>query len=753
MIGEKLNQYTFKSILGEGGMATVYLAYDENFKREVAIKLLKRQFVYNDNIRKRFLAEARNMNRMSHKNVVKVLDLIDAGDIVAFVMEFIDGETLKQKVDREGAISTEGLKQLFPQMLEGVEYVHDQGIIHRDIKPSNFMITKDGIVKLTDFGIAKSNDQDASEYTMTGTTQQMGTPLYMSPEQVQSTRDVTKQTDIYSLGVVLWYMITGKKPYDDKTISFFDLMTKIVKEKLPDASHIILTLSTNLNAIIEKATDKDPSNRFSSCEHFKKEFDKPENFILNPREDSTKKITVKKIEEPEERLSFVNLPNGILFLSILSILIAFISLILAKSCQSVILAVALSAVSMLMAGRLKKKVQKNVSDESYYNKFKFGRNLSILALVICLMALSNCFVNDISPNRDEILNSNRSEWSIEKMTDSSLNNSDLEISDTTINSGPNKELLQLYKERYLNKEEEQLDSDNDGLQDDLDHCPNLAGPIENNGCPYKDVSYSINKIIDKPNSNESFGHTTTILNIKLTSDYTILTFENEWQSANGWTSWIAISRTSYIKDKSNGAKLKLLKATGIEISPAKTDINDKERKRFKLYFPRVSNSCTTIDFVEGTEIDHWKAYNIKLTNSYKKIQSSSSASSKFKIGDEYGGGIICYVDETGKHGFVKVSWLAPSIRGKFSWRGAVAACENLKYNGYSDWRLPSSQEIKKIASQFSYITSNGEYWTSTENKGSDFKDGEYVSAYAINGKSVKSYVKNYKFRVIAIRNF
>lgn len=265
MIGEKLNHYSINSILGEGGMATVYLAVDERFKKQVAIKVLRKEFVHNSNIRKRFLAEARSMFDMSHKNVVKVLDLIDAGDIVAFIMEYVDGQSIKEYVDVNGALFGRKLEDIFLQMLDGVEYVHNKGLIHRDIKPSNFLITNSGVVKLADFGIAKSTDPGANEYTMTGTTQQMGTPLYMSPEQVISTKAVTKQTDIYSLGVVLWFLLTGKKPYDDKSISFFELQKFIVEKPLSNTN-------TKFDSLIKKFCAKNLKDRTKTISQMKREF-------------------------------------------------------------------------------------------------------------------------------------------------------------------------------------------------------------------------------------------------------------------------------------------------------------------------------------------------------------------------------------------------------------------------------------------------------------------------------------------------
>jgi serine/threonine-protein kinase len=144
---DTITNYTIKSELGQGGMAKVYLAHDNKFDANVAIKILNKELAHNENIRKRFLAEAKNMFKMSHPNIIKVTDLIEEGDTVAFVMEYIEGETLKDYLDRKGKLSNDDIKAIFTQILAAVAYVHEQGLIHRDIKPSNFMINPKGQVK------------------------------------------------------------------------------------------------------------------------------------------------------------------------------------------------------------------------------------------------------------------------------------------------------------------------------------------------------------------------------------------------------------------------------------------------------------------------------------------------------------------------------------------------------------------------------------------------------------------------------
>ena len=252
---EHLN-YHFKDIIGKGGMSTVYLGQHKTLLKPVAIKVLNTEYITNANIRKRFLDEARNMFSMSHNNIIRSTDLIDQNDIVAFVMEYIQGKTIKQLLEEKGKLEDFEIILIFSQMISAVNYIHEQGLIHRDIKPSNFMINEKMEVKLMDFGIAK--DLNINNSDNTNTTLNMGTTMYMSPEQIRSTRDVTNQSDIYSLGVLLWQMVTGSRPYELDTLSTFDIQVKIVNEALP------LT-KTSWDEIIQKATEKNIEKRYKSC--------------------------------------------------------------------------------------------------------------------------------------------------------------------------------------------------------------------------------------------------------------------------------------------------------------------------------------------------------------------------------------------------------------------------------------------------------------------------------------------------------
>jgi len=291
MLQQIIKDYRIISLLGEGGMANVYLAEHIALRNKVAIKILKEDYVQNANIRKRFLAEARSLAQMSHPNIIKVTDLIDAGDIVAFVMEYIEGKTLEAYLSKKGELAQAEIEGFFNQMILAVEYVHEQGLIHRDIKPSNFMVTKNGQIKLLDFGIAKNTNEGAVDYTKTGLMQQMGTPLYMSPEQIECVAPITKQTDIYSLGVTLWYMVMGQSPYNLKDISILTLQNKIHKEPLP-LTHTIW------DSTIQQATEKDPTKRSLKISYKKivetKSISDTEINLVSPKQNIKKKEPKRK---------------------------------------------------------------------------------------------------------------------------------------------------------------------------------------------------------------------------------------------------------------------------------------------------------------------------------------------------------------------------------------------------------------------------------------------------------------------------
>ena len=263
MINKIIGNYKITKLLGEGGMASVYEAEHKLLGTKVAIKVLNPTLSSNAQIKERFINEAKMMASLEHPNITRVIDFDDQPQQLSIVMEFLKGEDLNQKIKRQGALNEAEIVNVFTQTLSAFQYAHEQGIVHRDIKPSNIFILTDGTVKILDFGIAKLFGQ-SNEMTQTGT--QMGTPIYMSPEQVKADKTIDFRSDIYSLGVTLYYALNGKPPYDSNTSSQFDIFNKIVYEPLT-----LLGNHNHFDALIVKACAKDREQRFQNCSEWLKE--------------------------------------------------------------------------------------------------------------------------------------------------------------------------------------------------------------------------------------------------------------------------------------------------------------------------------------------------------------------------------------------------------------------------------------------------------------------------------------------------
>ncbi len=249
--------------IGEGGMGVVYLAVHKILGRKVAIKCLHDNLTLTKKLILRFRREARLLAQLDHPNVVRLYDYFEQNGRFYLIMEYTEGLDLNLYLKKiNGPISEKKLISLFSKILEGVGYAHNQGLVHRDIKPSNIIITKEGGVKILDFGVAKLITEN-KDLTKTGA--QIGTVRYMSPEQVKAKR-VDKLSDIYSLGVTLFQMATCCIPY--KSTSSFDTQLQILNEPFPRAKEFYPGVSDKIEEVINKATQKKKTDRYQNCEDF-----------------------------------------------------------------------------------------------------------------------------------------------------------------------------------------------------------------------------------------------------------------------------------------------------------------------------------------------------------------------------------------------------------------------------------------------------------------------------------------------------
>jgi serine/threonine protein kinase len=265
MVGEIISHYRLLSQIGEGGMGLVYLGEQTNLNRKVAIKELHTNLTSNPQFKERFINEAKILAKLSHPNIVTVYDLLFEGGRFFIVMEYVTGENVSSVIIRSrSAFEMKRCIHIFKHILSAFSYAHAEGIIHRDIKPSNIILGPNDVPKILDFGIAKITSIDLG-ITKTGT--KMGSVFYMSPEQVMG-EQLDKRTDVYSLGVTLFEMLTGTLPFSADTDSEYKIQTKIVSEPLPTVRHYNPHLPEQLDWIIAKATAKRAIDRYTGCEQF-----------------------------------------------------------------------------------------------------------------------------------------------------------------------------------------------------------------------------------------------------------------------------------------------------------------------------------------------------------------------------------------------------------------------------------------------------------------------------------------------------
>ncbi len=271
-VGKKLDgRYEIRELIGIGGMANVYRCYDTIDDREVAIKILKDEFLNNEDFIRRFKNESKAIAVLSHPNIVKVYD-VSFGDMIQYiVMEYIDGITLKEYINQQKVITWKETVHLITQILKALSHAHSKGVVHRDIKPQNMMLLSDGTIKVTDFGIARFSNS-----TRTMTEQAIGSVHYIAPEQAKG--DVTDgKTDIYSLGVMMYEMLTGKLPFDGENAVSVALMHLQVVPENPRT--INPSIPEGIEEITLKAMQKQPCDRYQSAQEMLQDIDR---FRMNP---------------------------------------------------------------------------------------------------------------------------------------------------------------------------------------------------------------------------------------------------------------------------------------------------------------------------------------------------------------------------------------------------------------------------------------------------------------------------------------
>lgn len=261
------DRYELLEKVGEGGMAIVYKARDRKLNRFVAVKVLKDSFKENEEIIRKFKKEAQAIATLSDPNIVNVLDVGNQDDMNYIVMEFIEGKTLKKIIQERGHLPNEVAIRIAIKVASALACAHKNNIVHRDIKPHNILVTAEGVVKVTDFGIAKSMDSSTLAHTNTI----MGSAHYFSPEQAKGSY-IDFRTDIYSLGVVIYEMTTGKVPFDGD--SAVTVALKHIQDNVTPPKEINPEIPEGLNQLILKCMAKNPDERYDSVVDLKMDLER-----------------------------------------------------------------------------------------------------------------------------------------------------------------------------------------------------------------------------------------------------------------------------------------------------------------------------------------------------------------------------------------------------------------------------------------------------------------------------------------------
>jgi serine/threonine protein kinase len=279
-----ISRYRLERPLGHGGMASVYLGRDTDLDRPVAVKLLAENAAGDDGLRERFVREARIAARLSHPNVVSIFDAGEDDGRPYIVMECIEGETLSELLARRGRLPPEEARELALQAARGLAHAHAAGLVHRDIKPQNLLLREDGTLKIADFGIARAAEGTA--LTQAGTV--LGTAAYLAPEQALG-EEVTPAADVYSLGAVLYELLTGRPPYEFDSLA--DLAEKQRRHAITPVRELAPDVPPDLEDVVMRCLARNPAYRPEKLE---------EALAPRPPESTTKRL--RAAHEPSRRV-------------------------------------------------------------------------------------------------------------------------------------------------------------------------------------------------------------------------------------------------------------------------------------------------------------------------------------------------------------------------------------------------------------------------------------------------------------------
>lgn len=312
MIGTVLNRkYRVLSLIGSGGMAMVYKAVHMSNRRYVAIKVLKEEFKDDREFLRRFSLEASAILNLSHENIVRAYDVGEYNGLPYIVMEYVEGHTLKTLIEQNGKLPVRTAIGITCQILDALQVAHTHGIIHRDVKPQNVIVTAKGKAKLTDFGIAR--EANASTVTFSGN-QLLGSVHYISPEQAKG-EVATESSDLYSVGVTLYEMLTGRVPFSAESTVTVALM-HIQQEVVPPLS-IDPNIPLSLNDIVLRTLDKDPSRRYDSARTMRNDLVRS---LSNPNGTFAKEVNGAPVKPPRKKLSIYLLIGLCVFLPVAIVL-------------------------------------------------------------------------------------------------------------------------------------------------------------------------------------------------------------------------------------------------------------------------------------------------------------------------------------------------------------------------------------------------------------------------------------------------